>query len=152
MFDIRPLSSDECIENWSDLSCYLNKALSHSRGEWTTNDILKNVLVSPNVYHVWEVTNNSGNVVAIASTRIVRYNHFDALHIIALTSVGNDEMDEWEDYAVEALNAVKSKAKEAGLDRIEFAGRKGWLKKLKSLGWKEQYITMDYFLGEENAK
>jgi hypothetical protein len=148
MFDIRMLGADECIKEWSNISLFLNKALSNSRGEWTTNDILKKVLNDPINFHVWEVINEAGDVVAIASTRIINYNHFDSLHIIALTAVENDDFDKWEDYATEALEALVDRVKKAGLERIEFTGRKGWMKKLKPIGWTEQYITMDLYLGE----
>jgi hypothetical protein len=112
------------------------------------NDILKKVLNDPINFHVWEVINEAGDVVAIASTRIINYNHFDSLHIIALTAVENDDFDKWEDYATEALEALVDRVKKAGLERIEFTGRKGWMKKLKPIGWTEQYITMDLYLGE----
>jgi len=148
MFDIKMLSDNECIERWSDISYFLDEALSHSRGEWTTNDILKNVLNNPINFHVWEVINEAGDVVAIASTRIINYNHFDSLHIIALTAVENDEFNQWEDYATEALEALVVRVKKAGLERVEFTGRKGWMRRLKPLGWTEQYITMDLYLGE----
>ncbi len=148
MFDVRMLTVDECIERWGGISHHLNKALSHSRGEWTTNDILKNVLNDSINFHVWEVINDQKQVVAFASTRIINYNHFDSLHIIALTAVENDDFDEWEDYATEALEALVVRVKKAGLERVEFTGRKGWMRRLKPLGWIEQYITMDLYLGE----
>jgi len=148
MFDIRMLGQDECIKEWTSISHFLNRALSHSRGEWTTNDILKRVLNDEGNFQIWEVTNDQKDVVAFASTRIINYNHFDSLHIIALTGVENDEFDKWEDYATEALEALVARVKKAGLERIEFTGRKGWMKRLKPLGWTEQYITMDLYLGE----
>jgi len=148
MFDIRMVAPNECIKKWGDISHLLNQALSHSRGEWTTDDILKNVLNDPINFHIWEVNNEAGDVVAIASTRIINYNHFDSLHIIALTAVENDEFDKWEDYATEALEALVVRVKKAGLERVEFTGRKGWMRRLKPLGWTEQYITMDLYLGE----
>jgi len=137
VFDIRILSQDECIDSWGFISKYLSKALSHGRGEWTANDILKRVLKDSSNFHIWEVTNDEKQVVAIASTRIVNYNHYDVLRLFTLANTG---IEKWSDYQEEALSKLAEKAKEAGLKRIEFIGRKGWEKQLQ--GWDFLHITM----------
>jgi hypothetical protein len=137
MFDIRMLGQDECIDNWEDIRQHLDKALVHSQGEWTANDILKRVLSDANHFHVWEVVNDKGVRVALASTRIVNYNHYDILRIFTLANVGESK---WGDYQEEALTKLAEKARDGGLKRIEFIGRKGWEKQLK--GWDFLHITM----------
>jgi len=131
------LGQDECIDNWEDIRQHLEKALAHSQGEWTANDILKRVLSDANHFHVWEAVNDEGVRVALASTRIVNYNHYDILRIFTLANVGESK---WGDYQKEALAKIAQVAKEAGLKRIEFIGRKGWEKQLK--GWDFLHITM----------
>jgi hypothetical protein len=131
------LGQDECIDNWEDIRQHLEKALAHSQGEWTANDILKRVLSDANHFHVWEVVNDEGVRVALASTRIVNYNHYDILRIFTLANVGKSK---WGDYQEEALEKLAEKAREAGLKRIEFIGRKGWEKQLKE--WDFLHITM----------
>ena len=152
MYDIRMLTQDECLDRWVHIKPYLEKAFAYSRGEWTANEVLKEVLMKPLLFHLWEISNEDGKVVAIASTRSVHYGAFTSLHIITLANVDTGSDVKWEDYQEEALEPVIKMAREAGLDRIEFTGRKGWLRKLKKAGWKEQYITMDKELkGESDA-
>ena len=151
MYDIRMLTQDECLDRWVHIKPYLEKALAYSRGEWTPNEILKEIMVQPLLFHLWEISND-GKVVALASTRSINYGSFSSLHIITLANVATDEDIRWEDYQEEALEPVIKMAREAGLDRIEVTGRRGWVRKLKSIGWKEQYITMDMELkGESDA-
>ncbi len=152
MYDIRMLTQDECLDRWVHIKPYLDKALAYSRGEWTANEILKEVIVNASLFHLWEISNDDNKVVAIASTRAMNYGSFSSLHIITLANVDTGEDVNWEDYQEEALEPVMKMAREAGLDRVEFTGRRGWLRKLKSIGWKEQYITMDIELkGESDA-
>jgi len=152
MYDIRMLTQDECLDRWSVIKPYLDRALDFSRGEWDPLEILKSILKEPTIFHLWEISNEDNKVIAIASTRAMNYGKFSALHIITLANVDTGEDIEWEDYQEEALKPVMKMAREAGLDRIEFTGRRGWLRKLKNIGWKEQYITMDIELkGESDA-
>ena len=87
----------------------------------------------------------------VSATAPLTSNYDDTANTLTL-AVDTGEDVRWEDYQEEALEPVIKMAREAGLDRIEFTGRRGWLRKLKSIGWKEQYITMDMELkGESDA-
>lgn len=130
------LVPDECIDRWEFIRQHLDKALVHSQGEWSANDILKKVLSDSKSFHIWEVTQDD-KVVAIATTRIVYYNHYDVLRIFTLANVGDAK---WTDYQEDALDKIAQVAKEVGLKRLEFIGRQGWERRLKD--WNLLHVTM----------
>ena len=135
------MSQEECLKRWNEVEPCLTKALKHSRGEWTPTEIMREVMRDPTMFHIWDVKDSEGNSVAFGSTRINSYNSFTALHIITLANVKGSKAL-FKDYVVVATE-IENKAREAGIDRMEFTGRPGWLKVLNKVGYMERYVTMD---------
>lgn len=141
MYTVKIMEHEECLKRWNEIEPCITKALKHSRGEWTSTEIMREVMRDPSNFHIWDIKNSNDETVAFSSSRINHYNRYKALHIITL---GNTEGNpsSFEEYK-EIVSKVEDKAKEAGLQRLEFTGRKGWLKVLNKLGYKPQYVTMD---------
>jgi hypothetical protein len=57
--------------------------------------------------------------------------------------IGGKDLESWKQPIVDALAEF---GKLNGCDRIEFMGRRGWVKSLKQIGWKETYYHYEYSL------
>jgi len=55
--------------------------------------------------------------------------------------LGGDEFFNWYEQAFEVVKAI---AKDFKCTQIRAAGRRGWPKALKSIGWEEQYTVIKY--------
>ena len=58
--------------------------------------------------------------------------------------LGGDEFFEWYEQAFEIIKTI---AKSFGCSQIRAAGRRGWPRALKSIGWEEQYTIIKYDMG-----
>ncbi len=143
MYKTKILSQEECLKRWNEIEPCLERALKHSRGEWTPFQIMKEVMNNPSMFHIWDVLDPNGSTIAIGSTRILQYNNYRSLHIITLANIDKNVV--FDSYS-QVTTILEDEARKAGLQRVEFTGRKGWLKVLKKLGYNEQYITMDKLL------
>lgn len=72
-------------------------------------------------------------------TRITPYPKGNMLTVMVLAG---DQFDEWIDLAFETLKTVQDRDSLMG---IEEWGRPGWMRKLKSLGFQQSYVLMEYF-------
>ena len=139
--EITQVVGEDILIKYNDLKPYIESALDHSSGEWTTEQIIQSAISHPSIFHVWEVFDN-GTLVAIGTTRVVQYNNFVSLHIITLGGKTNDKMTEWtEEFSVHISQFPE-------IDCLEFTGRRGLLKPLEKAGWKERYTTMRKSLKE----
>ena len=138
---IKQLTKEEVFTDYSEILPELKKALDHSSGEWTPQQVIEGCVSNPANMHIWYVFDDDERV-AIASTRVVQYNNFLAIHIITLGGKTNDKMGEWTE---EFINILKQYPQ---LDCIECTGRKGLLKPLIKAGWKERYVTIRKSLKE----
>ena len=73
----------------------------------------------------------------------MQYNNFVALHIITLG--GKEIYDEMPNLITMFENMVK---KYDNIDVLEYTGRRGFIKQLNTVGWKEKYTTMRKSLKE----
>ena len=139
--EITQVVGEDILLKYKYLKPFIESALKHSSGEWTTQQIIQGAISDPQNFHVWEVFDD-GELVAIGTTRLIQYNNFVSLHIITLGGKTNDKMTEWtEEFATQM-------SKFPQIDCLEFTGRRGLLKPLEKAGWKERYTTMRKSLKE----
>jgi|TARA_R110000823_G_scaffold279527_1_gene397785 hypothetical protein len=139
--EITQVVGEDILLKYKYLKPFIESALKHSSGEWTTQQIIQGAISDPQNFHVWEVFDD-GEFVAIGTTRLIQYNNFVSLHIITLGGKTNDKMTEWtEEFATQM-------SKFPQIDCLEFTGRRGLLKPLEKAGWKERYTTMRKSLKE----
>jgi hypothetical protein len=86
-----------------------------------------------------------GSPVAIATTRIINYNNFTSLHIITLGGI-----DIYFDMPDLITNFEEMVKEYEHIDYLEYTGRRGFIKQLNKVGWKEMYVTMRKNLKEIN--
>ena len=139
--EITQVVGEDILLKYKYLKPFIESALKHSSGEWTTQQIIQGAISDPQNFHVWEVFDD-GEFVAIGTTRLIQYNNFVSLHIITLGGKTNDKFPEW---TQEFTNKISQFPE---IDCLEFTGRRGLLKPLEKAGWKERYTTMRKSLKE----
>ncbi len=140
--DIVRLEVEDILKDYSEIEPQIKKALKHSSGEWTSLQIIHGAITDPNFMHIWYVYDD-GELVATASTRIVRYNNFIAIHVITLGGKTNNKMLEWTEEFTSLMKEYPQ------IDCMEFTGRRGLVKPLEKAGWEERYVTMRKSLKED---
>jgi hypothetical protein len=82
---------------------------------------------------------NEAKVVAALTLEVRTFDtDMKALYIPML---GGDEFFDWYEQAFEVVKAI---AKDFNCVQIRAAGRRGWTKTLKHIGWEEQYVVIKY--------
>lgn len=135
------LDVEDILKDYNEIAPEVEKALKHSSGEWTTLQVLQMCIADPVNFHAWAICDD-GEWVAYATTRLVKYNNFIAIHIITLGGKTNNKLGEWTEIFSEHMKEYPQ------IDCIEFTGRRGLLKPLEKAGWKERYTTMRYALND----
>ena len=132
---------EDILTKYNQLKPMIDSALVHSSGEWTTQQIIQGAISDPQNMHVWEVF-DSGELVAVGTTRLIRYNNFVSMHIITLGGKTMGKFPEWTTKFTEMMKKFPQ------IDCLEFTGRRGLLKPLERAGWLERYTTMRLSLKE----
>ena len=127
---------------YNDIKEEFDKALEHSSGEWTAAQITSKAVSEPHMFQIWEVQKGN-HWIGIASTRVMYYNNFVALHIITLG--GSNMYNDMPELITKFEEIVKQYD---NIDVLEFTGRRGFIKQLNTVGWKERYTTMRKSLKE----
>ena len=119
----------ENIEGWWPLvEEYLNAALKHGLGEYSTSDI-KSACKSKNM-QLWVNFDREG----VQGAFITKISNYPQKKILCVLLLGGNEFMKWRDEADALLNAF---GKEHNCEYIELFGRKGWGKVLKDIDYKE---------------
>ena len=142
MLRIKQIEGEDILLRYKDIKQELDRALEHSDGEWTSAQIVQNAIATPSMFQIWEIQKGN-HWIGIASTRVIEYMNFTALHITTLG--GNGLKNDLQELILMFEDTIK---KYPGIDLLEYTGRKGFVKQLTNVGWKEQYTTMRKSLKE----
>ena len=126
MYSIRQLTIKEILEDSPYILETIEKALVEcAMPGWEAHDVLQHAIADPTNFHIWSV-DSLGGTVAFFATRIYSYPNHTALNVFALANVKGctDIMK----YYLDLTPDLEKIAKEAGIDKIEIVGRKGWTK------------------------
>jgi hypothetical protein len=119
----------ENIEVWWPLvEEYLNAALEHGLGEYTTEDIKKSCKSKD--MQLWVKLGKE-----VEGAFITKISEYPQKNILCVLLLGGKNFSSWRDEADVLLNAF---GKENKCEYVELFGRKGWGKVLKDLNYKEQ--------------
>jgi len=142
MYEIKRVEGEDVLKRYNVIKIEIDKAMVHSSREWTAAEIIKHVIAEPNLFQVWEVLEDN-TTIAFATTRVLQYNNFIALHIISLG--GSDIYNKIPALITIFEDMVK---KHENIDVLEYTGRRGFVKQLTTVGWTEKYTTMRKSLKE----
>ena len=142
MYTIEQIVGEDILLRYQDIKEEIEKALDYSSGEWTAVQVVQSAIKEPAMFHIWEVLKDNIPI-AISATRVVQYNNFTSLHIMTLGGV--DIKENVPELILIFEDIIK---KYEGIDLLEYTGRKGFVKQLTKVGWKERYTTMRKSLKE----
>lgn len=88
-------------------------------------------------YILWVVHTEDFSPKAALVTRVA---HYPRKSLLAVDLCGGTALEEW---AAEADRTFRDYAHHLGLDGVELAGRAGWVRALRPLGWHQMGVLVD---------
>ena len=126
---IQGITSQYVEQAWDYVEDYIEDALKHGIGEYTTEDIKQLCqLQQMQLWIKWDDEEVKGAFI----TQILNYPQLKVLLVLLL---GGNEFIKWRDEVDEVLLKF---GKEHDCKYVEFFGRKGWGNYLKDINYKEQ--------------
>lgn len=115
---------------WDRVVPHLEKPIALSHGEVTLESIKARIMSSD----VLLITVSRGTEIIAVNTVEVRTSE-SGLRALYIPLIGGSEMNEWMDRFLDIVRAI---AKDFNCTELRgIAARKGWMRKLKPLGWSE---------------
>ena len=104
---------------------------------YTTNqeEMVRRALVPGIVDKI--VIDEENNIIGVALTEIRR--EMSGLRTFNIVGLGGARFDEWRD---EGDRVLRAWARSVDAPVVQLIGRRGWVKKLADLGWKEEAVIM----------
>lgn len=118
---------------WRFAEPFIKRALDHALGELSAQDIAQ--FCENRDMQLWMIVKGT-RVVGAGATQVVWYPKKKVCRIVALAGT---EFDQWMDYAHAYIEAWAISQK---LDEMEAFVRKGFVPKLKSIGYRHGYCVM----------
>lgn len=118
---------------WAECKPMLEDALRYANDEFSIDDVYE--WISRGEMQLWAIVTEG--IIAAATTEIVTY---PRKKILRVTLLGGKDMNIWLDTLIKSLEEYGSIV---GADSMEAVGRKGWIRVLGGMGWKEQSVIMD---------
>jgi hypothetical protein len=119
---------------WPLAEPYVKRGLEHSYGEVSHLDLKRQCLERDG--QLWVAYKKSGRIVGAGTTEIVQYPQMKVCRIITLAG---SEFDEWMEMSHQIIEAW---ALEQGCDGIEAFVRRGFVPKLKDIGYQFRYAWL----------
>ncbi len=126
---------------WGEIEPLLEKALEHAQGEFNSGYLREMVYKGSMI--VILIFNDMELIAAAAVERI----SYPAKSTMRISLLGGEGMDEWLKPLVQYLDQM---AFSWGVNDIEIAGRRGWLRALDQHGYEATYTILNKKLKSEN--
>ena len=134
MIEVAAPSLEQINECWGEISSLLQKAIDYSNGE-----------IDVNILH--QRINEGAVMVAVVfdSRKLVAVSTFEQIEfdtgkrVLNIQLAGGENVESWFEH-IEAL--AYSLAKRYECDDVYIIGRKGWVKKMKHLGYSEVHTIL----------
>lgn len=130
--ELRQLSSGSVLTVWPVVAPELERALAHSDGENSLEDVLNSIM--NNLMQLW-VVREGQQAVAFCVTEINGYRQFKSCRIVLLAGSG---IAVWH----EVVEHLEPWAREQGCTVMEAWSRPGFEKYGKMYGYKKRYVVM----------
>lgn len=126
---------------WDRVAPQLERPIALSHGEVTLESIKRRLITGD----VLLITVSRGTEIIAVNTVEVRESE-SGLRALYIPLIGGSEMEDWMD---RFLDIVKAIAKDFNCTELRgIAARKGWMRKLKPLGWSEVSTIIKCDVGE----
>lgn len=117
---------------WPRLAPLIEQARAYSCGEYELDDI--RALIAARKAQLWAAVDSDGIQGAMV-TRVLEYPRFRALNVMYLAARDFDQR-------LHSQPEIEAYARRQGCSEIHITGRAGWVRKLASHGYQEQYRTL----------
>ena len=118
---------------WHEVKPLIEKALTHSGGEVTSEDILNDILTGEN--HLWVGIENKNTIFCAGVTEIITRPQKRILYIITFATASGSDYDLWKDF----IHILDDFGSQYECTVIETQVRKGLARKLK---WDNEYSVI----------
>lgn len=122
---------------WPAVLPYLEQVVAQSNGRCSSADALDRIMKEQ--AQLWVVYDEA--TAKVTGALVTRVTPYPGKKYLTVEMLAGDNFDEWIDIAQAALVLLGN---HLGCDGIEEYGRRGWKKRLASLGWEEQFIIMGF--------
>lgn len=129
------VSQTEVKQVWSTVAPLLAPAVALSNGRVDMASVFE--WLSDRRYILWVAYSTDRIIRAAFVTREARY---PRRKMLTIDIAGGSEMRSW---VTEADRVFRAYARDVGLDGVELAGRAGWAKALKALGWSGGIVLLE---------
>lgn len=134
MIEVAAPSLDQINECWGEISTLLQKAIDYSNGEIDI-DVLHQHVNDGSV--MVAVVFENGNLVAVTTFEQIEFE--TGKRVMNIQLAGGENVESWFEH-IEAL--AYSLAKRYSCSDVYIIGRKGWVKKMKHLGYSEVHTIL----------
>ena len=126
---------DRIRETWPQIEGFIARARAKANGELLPIDVYERLL--DGTMQLWIVADELGSqFLAIAVTE---HSLYPRKHVLRVVLLAGTKMRVWQDVLDEALCAY---GREMGATTLEAVGRRGFVRQLEPLGFKEKYTTV----------
>lgn len=132
-FNIRGIPAEICGDIWRFADPYVRRALDHTFGELTSEDLKK--LCIAQAAQLW-MAQKGDRIIGAGTTMIVDYPQMRVCRIITLSGA---DFKEWKNLA---CMHIEMWAESQGLDGIEAYVRRGFIPQLMEIGFKYRYAVV----------
>jgi len=116
---------------WPVVLPMLQRAIDFNDGDFDGNHVFERLMEDTMQLFIGY---NTDDIIYAAVTELIPYQHNKALRIVLM---GGKQINSWVDTKI-----FEKFGKLEGCNRIEIVGRKGWVKKLESRGYKQTHYIV----------
>lgn len=131
---IRGIPHNLVADIWRFAEPFVKRALDHTFGELSHEDVRMMCLTRD--MQLWMISREDKRIVGAGTTQIINYPQVTACRIVMLAGA---EFDVWRE---EAHAIIEAWAREKGCQCIEAYVRKGFIPKLKDMGYRHRYSVL----------
>lgn len=119
---------------WPMIKKYVDRVLPLTRRRRMANNFLFDMI---NGEETLLVVQGEEGIIGFCSCCFVNY---DDIRMLQVKMLAGDRFDDW----IEPMHdAIEKMARENECDGMELIGRRGWVRKLASFGWREAFVTCE---------
>jgi hypothetical protein len=135
MIELVRLSAKDAGYYWDAVTPLIIKGLKRTDGEYSLKDYQD--YIESQYWDLWIAVNlNTKEIQGVAVTEVVEHPNFNELLMRMVTG------KQFNKFLLETETQFQEFAKENNCKRLVLYGRKGWLRVLNKINWKEGYTVM----------
>ena len=135
MIELVRLSAKDAVYYWDAVTPLIIKCLERTNGEYSLKDC--QYYIENQCWDLWIAVNlDTKEIQGVAVTEIVKHPNFNELLMRMVSG------KQFTKFLLETETQFQEFAKENNCIRLILYGRKGWLRVLNKINWKEGYTIM----------